>query len=88
MECDSPFEHLDTPLDEQKSWADLIRENAQNVDGMEFDPPARHAPRPTKVEHFSALSNEKRNALVRIGIMPGLGDPMGVPRSMMRLQCA
>lgn len=50
MECDSSFERPDASLDEKKSWADLIRENTQNVDGMEFDPPARHAPRPTKVE--------------------------------------
>lgn len=50
MECDSSSERPDAPLDEKKNWADLIRKNAQNVDGMEFDPPARHAPRLTKAE--------------------------------------
>lgn len=56
MECGSSSERPDVPLDEKKNWADLIRESAQNVDGMEFDPPARQASRPTKVKSlFRAL---------------------------------
>lgn len=32
-------------LEGQKSWVELIRENAQSIGGMEFEPPARHSPR-------------------------------------------
>ncbi len=32
------------------SWAELIRRNADSVDGMEFELPRRHVPRVTAVE--------------------------------------
>ena len=39
-----------TLLEEPKSWVTLIRKNAAEVDGMEFELPKRHAPRFTAVE--------------------------------------
>ena len=35
---------------QKQSWSALLRENAQEVGGMEFELPKRHAPRVTAVE--------------------------------------
>lgn len=40
----------DALLKEPQSWVSLILENAQDVGGMEFESPKRHAPRFTAVE--------------------------------------